>query len=269
MSQSSPPNTPPPSPPQRIPIVAGNWKMNLTPAQGADFAASILPGLRQIAGVERVLCPPAIDIPGVAQVVKGSGVELGAQNMYFEDQGAYTGEISPLMLQSLVEYVILGHSERRGYFGETDELVNRKAQAAFAHGLWPIVCVGERLEERDAGRTHAVIETQVRGSLANLPQTRLSELVVAYEPIWAIGTGRAATAQDAADAAGLIRRLLGEMYGPYAAGVRVQYGGSVTAANIGEFAALPDIDGALVGGASLKPEFVEIVRLTAQAKGVA
>ncbi|HEX6817152.1 MAG TPA: triose-phosphate isomerase [Ktedonobacterales bacterium] len=263
------PATPPP--PRRIPIIAGNWKMNLTPTQAADFAASILPDLKQIAGVERVLCPPAIDIPGVAQVVKGSGsgVELGAQNMYFEDQGAYTGEISPLMLQQLVEYVILGHSERRGYFGETDALVNRKAQAAFAHGLWPIVCVGERLEERDTGRAHEVITTQVRGSLADLPQTRLNELVVAYEPVWAIGTGRAATAADAADAATLIRGLLGEMYGPYAAGVRVQYGGSVTAANIAEFAALPDVDGALVGGASLKPEFVEIVRLTAEAKGVA
>ena len=274
MSQSgqqptTPPPSPPPPSPQRIPIVAGNWKMNLNPAQAADFAASILPGLNQIPGVERVLCPPAIDIPAVAQVVQGSGVELAAQNMYFEDQGAYTGEISPLMLQGLVEYVILGHSERRGYFGETDALVNRKAQAAFAHGLWPIICVGERLEERDAGRAHAVIESQVRGSLANLPQTRLNELVVAYEPIWAIGTGRAATPQDAADAAALIRRLLGELYGPYAAGVRVQYGGSVTAANIAEFAALPDIDGALVGGASLKPEFVEIVRRTAKAKGVA
>ena len=268
MSQPGQLNSTPP-PPQRIPIVAGNWKMNLTPAQAADFAASILPGLKEVAGVERVLCPPAIDIPGVAQVVKGSGVELGAQNMYFEDQGAYTGEISPLMLQSLVEYVILGHSERRSYCGETDALVNRKAQAAFKHGLWPIVCVGERLEERDAGRTREVITTQVRGSLADLPQTRLSELVVAYEPVWAIGTARAATAQDAADAAALIRRLLGEMYGPYAAGARVQYGGSVTAANIAEFAALPDVDGALVGGASLKPEFVEIVRKTAEAKGVA
>jgi triosephosphate isomerase len=264
MSQSDRPANSSPLP--RTPIVAGNWKMNLTPTQAVDFAANILPGLKAISGVDRVLCPPAIDIAGVAQVVRDSGVELGAQNMYFEEQGAYTGEISPLMLRDLVAYVILGHSERRGYFGETDELVNRKAQAAFAHGLRPIVCVGERLEERDAGRTAAVIEGQVRGSLANLPQSHLHDLVVAYEPIWAIGTGRAATAGDAADAAALIRRLLSEMYGPSAAGVRVQYGGSVTAANIAEFAPLPDIDGALVGGASLKPEFVEIVRRTAEAK---
>jgi triosephosphate isomerase len=171
------------------------------------------------------------------------------------------------MLQGLCEYVILGHSERRGYFGETDELVNRKALSAFAHNLRPIVCVGERLEDRDANRTERVLTEQVRGSLANLPAGRLAELVVAYEPVWAIGTGRAATPQDAFDAATLIRALLGEMYGAEAAdGVRVQYGGSVTAANVADFAALPEIDGSLVGGASLKPEFVEIVRKTAEAK---
>jgi len=253
----------------RVPIVAGNWKMHCNPSEAAEFATSILPALRAISSVERVLCPPAIDIPAVHNIVSGSGVELGAQNMYFEERGAYTGEISPLMLRGLVAYVILGHSERRGYFGETDALVNRKALAALAHGLWPIVCVGERLEERDAGRTQAVIESQVRGSLANLPGERLHELVVAYEPVWAIGTGRAATARDASEATALIRRVLGELYGPLADGVRVQYGGSVTAANIGEFAALAEIDGALVGGASLKAEFVEIVRKTAEAKGLA
>ena len=197
----------------------------------------------------------------------GTPIKLGAQNMYYEEQGAYTGEISPLMLQGLCEYVILGHSERRGYFGETDELVNRKALSAFAHNLRPIVCVGERLEDRDANRTERVLTEQVRGSLANLPAERLAELVVAYEPVWAIGTGRAATPQDAFDAATLIRALLGEMYGTNAAEeVRVQYGGSVTAANVADFAALPEIDGSLVGGASLKPEFVEIVRRTAEAK---
>jgi triosephosphate isomerase len=173
------------------------------------------------------------------------------------------------MLQGLCEYVILGHSERRAYFGETDELVNRKALSAFAHNLRPIVCVGERLEDRDANRTERVLTEQVRGSLANLPVERLSELVVAYEPVWAIGTGRAATPQDAFDAATLIRALLGEMYGAQAAeSVRVQYGGSVTAANVADFAALPEIDGSLVGGASLKPEFVEIVRKTVEAKRV-
>jgi triosephosphate isomerase len=217
--------------------------------------------------VEKVLCPPTISIPYVQTLLVDMPVKLGAQNMYYEEQGAYTGEISPLMLQGLCEYVILGHSERRGYFGETDELVNRKALSAFAHNLRPIVCVGERLEDRDANRTERVLTEQVRGSLANLPADRLGELVVAYEPVWAIGTGRAATPQDAFDAATLIRALLGEMYGTEAAeSVRVQYGGSVTATNVADFAALPEIDGSLVGGASLKPEFVEIVRKTAEAK---
>jgi triosephosphate isomerase len=183
--------------------------------------------------------------------------------MHFEEKGAYTGEISPTMLNELCQYVILGHSERRAYFGETDELVNKKTQAAFAYGLKPIVCVGERLEERDANLTERVITTQVHGSLANLPANQLSDLVVAYEPVWAIGTGRAAAAQDAADAAAIIRALLYEMYGAAAANaVRIQYGGSVTPANIAEFVALPDIDGSLVGGASLKLDFIEIVRVT-------
>lgn len=254
--------------PRRTPIVAGNWKMNYGPSEAQAFAESILADLNAVRGVERVLCPPAISITAVHNVTSGSEVKLGAQNMYFEEKGAYTGEISPLMLRGLCEYVILGHSERRTYFGETDELVNKKALAAFAHGLKPIVCVGERLEERDANLTERVITAQVRGSLANLPWDRMAELVVAYEPIWAIGTGRAATAQDAVDVVAIIRALLGEMYGQEAAQiVRVQYGGSVTAANIAEFAAVPDIDGALVGGASLKGEFVDICRRTAEAKG--
>jgi len=251
----------------RTPIVAGNWKMNYGPSQAREYVRSILGDLAAIGGVEKVLCPPMISIPYVQTLLVDMPIKLGAQNMYFEEQGAYTGEISPLMLQRLCEYVILGHSERRGYFGETDELVNRKALSAFAHNLRPIVCVGERLEDRDANRTERVLTEQVRGSLASLPGDRLSELVVAYEPVWAIGTGRAATPQDAYDAATLIRALLGEMYGTQAAEtVRVQYGGSVTAANVADFAALPEIDGSLVGGASLKPEFVEIVRKTAEAK---
>lgn len=254
---------------RRVPIVAGNWKMHYGPSDAHDFATAILGGLTGLPMVERVLCPPAVSLTAVHAVIAGSGVRLGAQNMYFEPKGAYTGEIAPTMLQGLCDYVILGHSERRGYFGETDELVNRKALAALAYGLTPIVCVGERLEDRDANLTERVITEQVRGSLANLPPERVAELVVAYEPIWAIGTGRAATAQDAADVVAIIRALLAELYGADAAqAVRVQYGGSVTAANIAEFAALPDIDGALVGGASLKPEFVEIVRRTAEAKGL-
>jgi triosephosphate isomerase len=253
----------------RKPIVAGNWKMNYGPTEARAFAQPIVEPLGRLRSVERVLCPPAISIEAVRGVVGGSGVLVGAQNMFYEPRGAYTGEISPVMLQGLCHYVLLGHSERRTYFGETSELVNQKVLAAYGYELRPIVCVGEHLEDRDAGRTERVLTEQVRGSLANLPVERLSDLVVAYEPVWAIGTGRAATPQDAADAAALIRALLGEMYSPEAAArVRVQYGGSVTAANITEFAALPEIDGALVGGASLKPEFVEIVRLTAVAKGL-
>jgi triosephosphate isomerase len=258
-----------PGAPTRRPIIAGNWKMNYGPAEARAFAQALVSPLSQLRSVERVLCPPAISIDAVHTAVAGSGVLVGAQNMYFEPRGAYTGEISPTMLQGLCAYVILGHSERRTYFGETDDLVNQKAQAAFGFELRPIVCVGEHLEERDAGLTERVITAQVRGSLANLPADRLGDLVVAYEPVWAIGTGRAATARDAADAAGLIRALLGQMYSPQAATqVRIQYGGSVTAENIAEFAALPEIDGALVGGASLKPEFVEVVRRTAEAKGL-
>jgi triosephosphate isomerase len=253
----------------RKPIIAGNWKMNYGPAEARAFAQQILDPLARLKSVERVLCPPAISIEAVRSVVGGSGVLVGAQNMFYEPRGAYTGEISPTMLQGLCHYVILGHSERRIYFGETDALVNQKAQAAYGFELRPIVCVGEHLEDRDAGRTERVVTEQVRGSLANLPSERLGDLVVAYEPVWAIGTGRAATAEDAAAAAALIRALLAEMYTAEAAArVRIQYGGSVTAANIAEFAALPEIDGALVGGASLKPEFVEIVRRTAEAKGL-
>ncbi len=252
---------------KRKPIVAGNWKMNYGPTEGRKFAESILGDLIAIPQVESVLCPPAITLTAVHAVTDGA-VKLGAQNMYFEARGAYTGEISPTMLQGLCTYVILGHSERRGYFGETDELVNHKAKAAFEYGLRPIVCVGERLEDRDANLTERMITAQVKGSLGGLPADRLSELVVAYEPIWAIGTGRAATAQDAADVVSLIRAQLAELYGAEAvAGVRVQYGGSVTSANIADFAANPDIDGALVGGASLTPDFVAIVRRVAEVKG--
>ena len=255
--------------PPRLPIVAGNWKMHYGPTEAREFAESILAGLVAIPGVERVLCPPAISLPAVHIVTTSSDIVLGAQNMYFEERGAYTGEISPLMLKGLCRYVILGHSERRQYFGETDGLVNKKALAAFAHGLRPIVCIGELLEHRDTGRTEDVITTQIRGSLVNLPADRIGELVVAYEPVWAIGTGRAASPQDAAEVAGLIRSLLASMYGHEAAhAVRIQYGGSVTPANAAAFAALPDVDGSLVGGASLKPDFIEIVRATAQAKGL-
>ena len=254
--------------PPRLPIVAGNWKMNYGPTEARAFTESILGDLTGITSVERVLCPPAISIPAVHNLTNDTDIVLGAQNMYFEERGAYTGEISPLMLRGLCRYVILGHSERRAYFNETDELVNKKALAAFAHDLRPIVCVGELLEHRDANRTIPVITAQVRASLAHLPADRIAELVVAYEPCWAIGTGRAASPQDAAEVAALIRALLTDMYGHEAArAVRIQYGGSVTPANAASFAEIPDIDGSLVGGASLKEDFVEIIRQTAWAKG--
>src|SRR6185437_11530229 len=253
---------------RRRPIVAGNWKMNYGPSDAHAFIIRILDDLERIAEVDCVICPPAISIAAAHALTSASGLALGAQNMYDAERGAFTGEISPLMLHGLCEYVILGHSERRALFGETDELVNRKALSAFAHGLKPIVCVGERLEDRDANLTERVITAQVRGSLANLPADRLRELVVAYEPIWAIGTGRAATTQDARDVIAIIRALLGELYGEAATtGVRVQYGGSVTAANAAELAAEPLVDGALVGGASLTADLVAITRAFAQAKG--
>ncbi len=252
----------------RTPIIAGNWKMNYGPTEAEEFVAGILPGLHELHGIERVLCPPSVSLTTVFGAIAGSEVKLGAQNMYYEPKGAYTGEISPTMLQGLCEYVILGHSERRAYFGETDELVNKKAQAALKYDLRPIVCVGERLEQREAGETEQLIRAQVQGSLGGLPAERVPEVVVAYEPIWAIGTGKAATAQDALTVVQLIRALLADLYGADAAeAVRIQYGGSVTATNVSEFLSLPDIDGALVGGASLKPEFVELVRATAEAKG--
>ena len=252
---------------RRMPIVAGNWKMHYGPTQAREVAESIVGDLAAIMEVESVVCPPTISITAVHNVIQGSPIKLGAQNMYFAPRGAFTGETSPTMLQGLCDYVILGHSERRGYFGETDELVNRKTLAAFEYGLRPIVCVGERLEDRDANLTERVITAQMRGSLSGLPADRLGELVVAYEPIWAIGAGRAATAQDAADAVALIRAELATLYGVQAAAsVRIQYGGSVTSANIADFAANPDIDGALVGGASLTPDFVEIVRKVSTTK---
>jgi len=242
--------------------------MNYGPTEAHDFLTRLLPDLESISGVDLVVCPPAISIAAAHALTSATDVALGAQNMYDAEKGAFTGEISPLMLRGLCDYVILGHSERRALFSESDELVNRKTLSALAHGLRPIVCVGERLEDRDANLTERVISAQVRGSLAHLPAARLSELVVAYEPIWAIGTGRAATTQDAADVIAIIRALLGELYGAEAtAGVRVQYGGSVTAANAAELAAVPLIDGALVGGASLTEDFVTICRAFAKAKG--
>lgn len=246
----------------RRPIVAANWKMYTTPRQARELAAQTLqaiPGADQEA-VEVVLCPPAVSLAGVREVL-GGALAVGAQNMHWETHGAYTGEISAPMLAELCTYVIIGHSERRHYFGETDETVHRKVRAALEHGLCPIVCVGETLALREAGQTRDWVALQVRGALHGIAAAALAGVVVAYEPVWAIGTGVAASGQDANAVALAIRGVLAELGGSAAAGsVRIQYGGSVTAANAAEFLGQPEIDGALVGGASLKPhDFAAIV----------
>lgn len=253
---------------ERSTIIAGNWKMHYGPKRAAAFTLEILPELGQLVRQHPqllcILCPPAISLSAVHEVLDAAPaprIELGAQNMYFEEQGAFTGEISPTMVHELCRVVILGHSERRMYFGETDELVNKKAQAAFKHGLRPIVCIGENNQQYEAGQTEQVIRTQVAGSLAHLPTEHVKNLVIAYEPVWAIGTGKAATPKIADDVIMLIRQLCSEMYGrDLAAELHILYGGSVTSSNIAEFIAYSAIDGALVGGASLKHDFIAIAR---------
>lgn len=250
----------------RKPFVAGNWKMNKTGEEARTLVADMLSELRAVSAIDRAVCPPFPYLMPIAAMLTGSGIGVGAQNMYWEDSGAFTGEVSPAMVAEFCQYVILGHSERRAYFGETDEAVNRKVKAAFAHNLIPIVCVGETLDENEAGRTAEVVERQVREGLKGLDLAQARQVVVAYEPVWAIGTGRAASAEGAnAVLADIIRPTLGAMYNAEVAqAVRIQYGGSVNAKNAAEFFAMPDIDGALVGGASLKPaDFIAIVKAAA------
>jgi triosephosphate isomerase len=251
--------------PMRTPFVAGNWKMNKTVDAAAVFVREIAPELNVIDGIDIAVCPPFIAIPAVVEAVAGTKVGVGAQNMFYETSGAYTGEISPTMLQGLCRYVILGHSERRAYFGETNEGVNRKIKAALANNLTPIVCVGESLEQNEAGETHAFVSGQVLAAFAGLTPEQAATCVVAYEPIWAIGTGRSATSQQAGDIIGRSVRdvLTGLFDRGTAEAIRIQYGGSVTEDNIADFMRQPDIDGALVGGASLKPSFVQLVRSAA------
>lgn len=250
----------------RLPIIAGNWKMNTTVDEAVSLVKNMLGDLERIDTVERVICPPFVSIAPVKAILQGSSVKLGAQNMHFEERGAYTGEVSSLMLSGMCEYVIIGHSERRQYFGETDEIVSRKVSAALKARLKPILCVGESLVENDAGKTEEVVSRQVRKALMGVKE--VDGLVIAYEPVWAIGTGKAATGGQANATIALIRRIIRELYGEdIARAVRIQYGGSVTSANIGEFICQPEIDGALVGGASLKgPDFVSIVKQTADVK---
>ena len=247
----------------RTRIVAGNWKMNKTVAEARELVSKMSAPLREIAGVEKVFCPPFTLISSVAEMLAGSGIGLGAQNMHWEEKGAFTGEVAPGMVKELCGYVILGHSERRAYFGETDETVNKKLLAAQKAGLTPIVCVGETLSQYEAGETSKVVSSQTRLGLQGISAGFAPGIVVAYEPVWAIGTGKASSGENAQGVHGsVIRPVLKELFGEETAqAIRILYGGSVTAANAAEFFSQPDIDGALVGGASLKPEeFVAIAR---------
>jgi len=243
----------------RIPFVAGNWKMNTTVTEAEILVYTMLEELDQIVGVEKVLCPPFVSLVAINIMLQNSSIRLGAQNMHFETKGAYTGEISPLMLSELCEYVILGHSERRWYFGENDEMVNKKIKAALVNRIKPILCVGERLEDNEAGKTEDVISRQIRSGLRDTEP--ISNLVVAYEPVWAIGTGKAASGKQAAATIGFIRNTLAKLWNKdIAQDLRIIYGGSVTSDNVAEFISQQEIDGALVGGASLKAdEFLSIV----------
>ncbi|HHX43831.1 MAG TPA: triose-phosphate isomerase [Chloroflexi bacterium] len=247
----------------RTPILAGNWKMNKTVAEAEALVRAMIDPLVAIEGVDKVFCPPFMAIPAVARLVEGTPIGVGAQDMYWEESGAYTGEISPLMVAEFCRYVIIGHSERREHFGETDETVNNKIRAALQHGLVPIVCVGETLEQRDAGITDAWVSGQVEAALRGIPAEQVAGIIMAYEPIWAIGTGRAATAADAEHICGnVVRATITRLFGQTTAdAVRIQYGGSVNSANAAELLAQPNVDGGLVGGASLKAEdFVAVVR---------
>lgn len=241
-------------------IVAGNWKMNMTPSQALKLVEELKP-LVQNPDVDVVYCVPAIDIVPVVEAVKGTNVKVGAENMYVEEKGAYTGEIAPDMLVDAgVEYVIIGHSERRDYFKETDAFLNQKVKKAFEHNLTPILCCGESLEQREMGVTMDWIRLQIKSDLAGITAEQVQKMVIAYEPIWAIGTGKTATTEQAQEVCKGIRDCIAEMYDDATAQeVRIQYGGSVNAGNAAELFAQPDIDGGLVGGASLKADFGKIV----------
>ncbi|BHH86133.1 triose-phosphate isomerase [Desulforhopalus sp. 52FAK] len=239
----------------RKPIIAGNWKMTMSIAEARDFVAAIKD---QVTGenVEAVICSPFTMLKDLKEVTAGTAIKVGAQNMHFEESGAFTGEISPLMLKELaVDYVIIGHSERREYFNETDETVNKKVLKALEHAILPILCCGETLEQRDADKTKDVVKGQVEKGLVGVSNADLVNVVIAYEPIWAIGTGKTATSSQANEVITYIRKVVAEMFdAELAAQVRIQYGGSVKPANVAEIMNESDIDGALVGGASLKPE---------------
>jgi triosephosphate isomerase len=247
----------------RKPFIAGNWKMNKTVAEGIALASGLKETLADVVDIELAVCPTATVLSAVSDVLAGSNIGVGAQNMYWEESGAFTGEISPPMVKELAQYVIIGHSERRQYFGETDETVNRKLKAALAYGIKPIICIGESLEQNKAGETVPFVGGQIRGAFADISAEDAAKVVLAYEPIWAIGTGLTATPEDADRIIkAAIRDVLVELYGVATAeAIRVQYGGSVKPNNMAEFIVMPNIDGALVGGASLKVDsFTGIVK---------
>ena len=246
----------------RKPIIAGNWKMNKTPEEAAELVRELVP-LVADAEAEVVVCPPFVCLDAVRKEAAGSNIKLGAQNVHFEKSGAYTGEVSADMLLAMgVEYVIIGHSERRQYFGETDCTVNKRAKAALAAGLKPIICVGESLEEREKGVTNELVGMQTKLALQGIPAEEVDKVVIAYEPIWAIGTGKMATAAEANETIGAIRKAIAQVYGEEVASkVRIQYGGSMNPKNASELMAQSEIDGGLIGGASLKAEdFSKVVK---------
>ena len=248
----------------RKPIIAGNWKMNKTPSEARELVSALVP-LVQDAKCDVVVCTPAVDFAAVSEVIKGTNIKLGAENMHWKESGAYTGELSAAMLkESGVEYVILGHSERRQYFGETDATVNQRVLAAVKAGLTPIICVGEKKEEREAGCTNALVTYQTQIALSGLTADEVKNVVIAYEPVWAIGTGLTATDEQANETIGVIREAVRAAYGDAADDVRIQYGGSMNPKNCKGLMAQPEIDGGLIGGASLKAEdFSKVVHFDA------
>lgn len=254
----------------RVPIIAGNWKMHKTLDESVRFVRDLSPLLETFKNVERVVCPPFTSLGGVADAVMGTDIKVGAQNMHWEEKGAFTSQISPLMLQGLAEYVILGHSECREYLGDTNEIVNKKVKSALAHGLKPILAVGESLAQNEAGETQSFVSTQVREGLAGVSASDMANVVIAYEPIWAIGTGKNASGEQAnAIIRSAIRATVESLYGAEVAdALRIQYGGSVKPGNMAEYMSQPDIDGALVGGASLTvDDFVALVEVASREKG--
>jgi triosephosphate isomerase (TIM) len=247
----------------RKPIVIGNWKMNKTAEQATLLIADLLPEMKTIQQVDRIVCPPFTALMVVSQMLDNTGIGVGAQDLHWENAGAFTGEIAPSMVKEFCQSVIIGHSERRSYFGETDESVNRKVKAALANGLVPVMCIGETLSENESGMTQKVVERQLKNGLKDISSEQVATLMIAYEPVWAIGTGRAATKEDAQKViGGIIRNQLVSVFGgEIGQKVRILYGGSVNSQNAAEYFQMPDIDGALVGGASLKaPDFLGIVK---------